>query len=399
MSVHRNGSLMSAMGGFNPTQAVRAVPVWFECRSTQTELLHQHAGVQAASCRECFSLALGIEGEGEDTCVRCEQVNFLLSMVAELKDEVAELKEEVARLRTIRESERELDLWEKALQISPAEGRVPGNGEGWIQVPARGGKGNPSWPSPPLPLPLQNKYEALQAEGSGGEKAEEQPSRGEPKPKLSPPAITTSSRKEPKPRRSPPAITTSSRKEPKAKRSPPATTTSSTKKRRRVIVVGDSLLGATEGPICCPDPSHREVCSLPGAWVRDIARRLPKLIQPSDYHPLLVIQAGSDEIDRKGTRAIKKEFRALGQLIDGAGAQVVFCSVPSVAGEYTERNGRTHTINNWLRGWCQQQNFGFFDQGTFTALNLLGPDGVQLSRRGKRVLALELAGLIRRALN
>ncbi|KFV62420.1 hypothetical protein N307_01705, partial [Dryobates pubescens] len=319
-----------------------------------------------ATGSECWSLALGMEGEGENTCVRCDQVNFLLTLVAELKDEVAKLKEEVSRLGSIRESEQELDMLEKALQISPAEGRVPGNREGWIQVPARGGKGNPSQPSPPLPLPLHDKYEALQAEGSGDERAEEQPC-GE---------------------------------EPKAKQSPPTITTSSTKKRRRVEVVGDSLLGGTEGPICHPEPSHREVCSLPGAWVRDITRRIPKIIQPSDYYPLLVIQAGSDEIDKKGTRAIKKEFKALGQLIDGAGAQEVFCSVPSVSGMYTERNERTHTINNWLRGWCQQWNFDFFDhRETFTAPNLLGPDGMQLSRRGKRVLALELAGLIRRALN
>ncbi|XP_068011472.1 uncharacterized protein [Melanerpes formicivorus] len=288
-------------------------------------------------------------------------------MVAELKDEVAELKEEVARLRTIRESERELDLWEKALQISPAEGRVSGGREGWIRVPARGGKRNPPRPSPPPPLPLHNKYEALQAEGSKDERAEaeEQPSRGEPKAKRTPPAVTASSGGKPKPKRSPPAITTSS-----------------TEKGRRVIVVGDSLLGGTEGPICRPDPSHREVCSLPGAGVRDIAKRFPELIQPTDYYPLMVIQAGSDEIDRKGTRIIKKEFRALGQLIDGAGAQVVFCSIPSVSGVYTERNGRTHTINNWLRAWCQRQNFGFYDHGaTFTAPDLLGPDGVHLSRR------------------
>ncbi|KFV63962.1 hypothetical protein N307_13186, partial [Dryobates pubescens] len=328
--------------------------------SAQTGVEHKQVGVQVSGCRECWSLALEMQGSGDNSCIRCDQVNFLLSLVAELK-------EEVSRLRSIRESERELDLWEKALQISPAEGRVPGNGEGWIQVPARGGKRNPSRPPPPLLLPLNNNYEALQAEGT----------------------IPTSYNEE-----------QPSREEPKAKRSLPAITNSSTKKRRRVIVVGVSLLRGTEGHICHPDPSHREVCSLPGVWVRDIARRIPKLIQPSDYCPLLVIQAGSEEIDKKGTRVIKKEFKDHGQLIDGARAQVVFCSVPSVAGEYTERNGRTHTINKWLRGWCQRRNFGFFDHGaTCTAPDLLGPDGVHLSSRGKRVLALELAGIIRRALN
>ncbi|KFV68274.1 hypothetical protein N307_02380, partial [Dryobates pubescens] len=347
-------------------------------------------GVQASGCRQCWSLALEMQGSGDNSCITCEQIDYLLNLVARLKDEVA-------RLRDIRDCRRVTNLSNQALQAPqaeagysksrgewtqvplkrrkvkppclqspsplPLENKVPGNGEGWIQVPARGGKRNPSRPSPPLLLPLHNKYEALQAEGSGDERAEEQPSREEPTAKCSSTTVTTSS----------------------------------TKTRRRVIGVGDTLVRGTEGPICRPDPSHREVCSLPGAWVRDIARRHPK---STDYYLLLVIRAGSDKIDKKATRAIKKELKALGQLIDGAGAQVVFCSVPSVAGEYTERNGRTHTSNNWLRGLCQQQNFGFSDHGTtFTAPNLLGPDGGHLSRRGKRVLALELAGLIRRALN
>lgn len=45
----------------------------------------------------------------EETCLRCEQENDLLSLVAELR-------EEVERLRCIRESEREIDRWSSALQ-------------------------------------------------------------------------------------------------------------------------------------------------------------------------------------------------------------------------------------------------------------------------------------------
>jgi len=45
-------------------------------------------------------------------------------------------------------------------------------------------------------------------------------------------------------------------------------------------------------------------------------------------------------------------------------------------------------------------NFGFFDHGTtYTAPSLLAPNGDQLSQRGKRIFAQELAGLIHRALN
>lgn len=46
------------------------------------------------------------------------------------------------------------------------------------------------------------------------------------------------------------------------------------------MVVGDSLLKGTEGPICQLDPTRREVCSLPGARVKDITRKLPDLVSP-----------------------------------------------------------------------------------------------------------------------
>ncbi|KAK4805287.1 hypothetical protein QYF61_004852 [Mycteria americana] len=54
-------------------------------------------------------------------------------------------------------------------------------------------------------------------------------------------------------------------------------TTTSTRKRRRVIVVGDSFLKGTEGPICRTDPPLREVCCLPRACVKDVTRVLPTL--------------------------------------------------------------------------------------------------------------------------
>ena len=76
--------------------------------------------------------------------------------------------------------------------------------------------------------------------------------------------------------RLPPSVT-------KVRRSAPCLKTASSKKERRVIVVGDSLLRGTEGPICWPDPTCRKVCCLFGARVRDISRKLPSLIHPSDY--------------------------------------------------------------------------------------------------------------------
>ena len=74
-------------------------------------------------------------------------------------------------------------------------------------------------------------------------------------------------------------------------------------------MVGDSLLWGTEDSICRPDPTCREVCCLPGAHIRDIARKVPGLVCSSDYCPLLIVQVGSDEIAQGSLRASKKDFR------------------------------------------------------------------------------------------
>ncbi|RMC20193.1 hypothetical protein DUI87_01039 [Hirundo rustica rustica] len=338
----------------------------------QIEPSKKDVSVQTHSCPECLSLSVALGGAVEEACLQCEQVNDLLSLVAELR-------EEVERLRSIRESEMEIDWWSSALpslrEASDCESEdlhascsqvIEGhliNEEEWKWVPAQGDNNKNSSPSLSQ-VPLQNRYEVLDLEGQLDDLEENCLP-------VSPPIMIHLK-----------------------DASPPLTS------RRRVIVVGDSLLRGSEGPICQPDPSHREVCCLPGARVQNITERLPVLIQPSDYYPLLILQAGSDEIEKRSVKAIKRDFRALGQAIDRAGAQVVFCSVPLVAEENDERNRRTHIINKWLKGWCHRQNFGFFDHGEiFTTPALLEPNGIHLSVKGKRFLTHELAELVERALN
>jgi len=75
---------------------------------TQIEAPRKNVGVQVSGCRECLSLALVPEDSRDNCCVRCEQVNDLLGLVAELK-------EEVERLRSIRECDSEIDWWSRTL--------------------------------------------------------------------------------------------------------------------------------------------------------------------------------------------------------------------------------------------------------------------------------------------
>ena len=142
------------------------------------------------------------------------------------------------------------------------------------------------------------------------------------------------------------------------------------------------------------------MCCLPGARVRDITRKIPKLVRSTDYFPLLVVQVGSDEIAQTSLQMMKRDFWGLGRLVQGAGAQVIFCSVPSGAVWGSEWAWKVQAINNWLRGWCRARNFGFFDHGVvYSDPGLLFVHGTHLSQRGQQILGQELSGLIERALN
>lgn len=71
----------------------------------------------------------------------------------------------------------------------------------------------------------------------------------------------------------------------------------------------------------------------------------------SDHCPSLVVQASSHEVTERSLRTIRKDFRGLGQLEGAVGIQVVFSSIPAVAGRDTGRSEKAHLINTWLRGW------------------------------------------------
>jgi len=99
-------------------------------------------------------------------------------------------------------------------------------------------------------------------------------------------------------------------------------------------------------------------------------------------------------------RAIKRDFRALGQLPRESVAQVVFSFLFPFVGSDIGRNRWAQSINTWLCIWCLHHSFGFFDNGmAYTAPGLLVSDGIHLSQRGKKVFDHKLAGLVDRALN
>ncbi|GAB0208322.1 hypothetical protein GRJ2_003297900 [Grus japonensis] len=174
--------------------------------ATQTELTQKHAATQLSGCRECQSLSLGMDGSSENSCVRCDQVDDLLSLVAELR-------EEVERLRSIREAEKEIDWWSQALPSlrqkqtpdktqdegdpisSPCqdEGRSLKGRSEWKQVHTWSGRRTSSLPTSPSQVPLYNRYEALAVEGQSKEDMDDSRATPEvsPRPEKPTPHIVT----------------------------------------------------------------------------------------------------------------------------------------------------------------------------------------------------------------
>ena len=166
----------------------------------------------------------------------------------------------------------------------------------------------------------------------------------------------------------------------------------SVRKKRRAVVIGDSLLRVTEDPICCLDPSRREVCCLPGARVRDVARNITRLVKPSDYYPLLVFYTGNEEVSERSPQAIKRNFRALGRPLKGSGAQVVFSAVLSVGDWDPQKRKRADMLNDWLCKWCHAQGFGYYGLGrSLEKGGMLTADGSRLTKRATNILGNKLA--------
>lgn len=84
---------------------------------------------------------------------------------------------------------------------------------------------------------------------------------------------------------------------------------------------------------------------MPGAWVRDVAGNITCLVKPSDYYPILVFHIGNEEVGKRNSQ-IKRDFRALGRLLKGSGAQVVFSSVLSVGDWDLHKRRRVDVLMN-----------------------------------------------------
>jgi len=75
----------------------------------------------------------------------------------------------------------------------------------------------------------------------------------------------------------------------------------------------------------------REFC-LPEACIRDVTERLLSLVNPTDCHPLLLSNVGSNAPVTRQLRTIKRDYMPLGATLKGFGALVKFSFIIPVRG-------------------------------------------------------------------
>ncbi|XP_070605406.1 uncharacterized protein [Erythrolamprus reginae] len=317
-------------------------------------------------CSLCSMYSLLPSNLQNFTCNKCKLIQLLEEKIENLEKNLTTLKHQHHNEK-IHQTPNKTNTPEELSRI-----HAPETVNSWTHITLR--RKNKPPPTPtlllPTPLPTSNKYSVL-SEQENLQTSDKEPPRT--KHNTTPPKASTTEANLPHPK--------------------PA------KKKRRVLVIGDSILRGTEPPICRPDNQSREVCCLPGAKISDITENLTKILKPTDYYPLLVIHAGINDTG-KDMNQIMKDYDHLGNTIRKTGAQVVFSSILPTRGRHPTRERKIPQINHWLKGWCRHKNFGFLDHGLhYLQEGLLASDGLHLTRAGKNLLGNRLAQLIRRALN
>lgn len=103
------------------------------------------------------------------------------------------------------------------------------------------------------------------------------------------------------------------------------------------MVTGNCLLQGVDAPSCQPNLSLQDARQRPGPKK---LQRLPRLVCPLDYYPLLVFHVDSNDITRDILENIMCDYGALWERMKGVAAHVVFFSPCSER----ERIGRNELI-------------------------------------------------------
>ena len=195
-------------------------------------------------------------------CARCVEMGLL-------KDCVRNLEQQLEDLRLVRENEEVIDRSYREV-VTPR----PREADKWVTV--RKGKGQrQGLESTPVAVHLENRYSCLSSIGAD-----------------SLPGGSNSGR------------ASGTENSPDAQKG---------SKKRRAIVIGDSIVRGSDWRFCGRSRETRMVVCLPGARVSDVSERVEKILKREGEEPDVVVHIGTNDIGRKREEVLKGEFRELGE--------------------------------------------------------------------------------------
>ncbi|XP_055521107.1 uncharacterized protein LOC129715270 [Leucoraja erinacea] len=172
-------------------------------------------------------------------------------------------------------------------------------------------------------------------------------------------------------------------------------------KKRRAIVIGDSILRGSDRRFCGRSQETRMVVCLPSARVSDVSQRVQDILKSEGEEPEVVVHIGTNDIGKKREEVLKGEFRELGGELRKRAKKVTISGLLPVPRDSESRNGARWRINAWLKDWCSGQGFKFLDHWDLFCgrCDLYRKDGLPLNPRGTNILVGRFANASGETLN
>lgn len=89
--------------------------------------------------------------------------------------------------------------------------------------------------------------------------------------------------------------------------------------------------------MCHADRLLRELCCIPGTWVKDVTMKLSSMVRSTDHYPLLLYQEDSDEEVTSSVKVIRRDSGTSENCLKKLRVQNIFFLLP-ILGKNIERN-------------------------------------------------------------
>ena len=166
-------------------------------------------------------------------------------------------------------------------------------------------------------------------------------------------------------------------------------------KRNTTIYVGDSIIRKTDSRL---SKGKDVVVCLPGARIEHVTERVEKIMGRGNGG-IILVQVGTNNTDKEGTRAIVEQYRKLLKKTRQARlGQIILSGILPVCGNRIQgyRNSKRMAVNGMVERLCKEEYVGYVDMWDSFVGNeeLYFRDGLHLSGKGAAVLAEGLSGAV-----